>query len=137
MIWVTNFLLPNHYFFTHPSNYGTAFLVKNKKEAMPEDRLNPQPDNNESVERNENTENVKDDRFESDTQKIIRRHLENKDDIITDEDIRNVRVGVTPAIPDAATLARFEDEEEKEDLNDSNQPGNPVTPWDLTESPDE
>ena len=86
---------------------------------------------------NRNQLNGNRNQFETDAERIIHRHLNNKDDIITDEDIRNVRVGVTPAVPDAATLARFEDEEKKEDLNDSNQPGNPVTPWDLTESPDE
>jgi hypothetical protein len=85
---------------------------------------------------NRNQLNGTNDQFETDAQRIIHRHLSNKDDIITDEDIRNVRVGVTPAVPDAATLARFEEEEEKENLSDSNQQGNPVTPWDLTESPD-
>ena len=44
--------------------------------------------------RNDNESNP--DRFESDTQKIVRRHLENKNDVITEEDIRNVRVGLTP-----------------------------------------
>ena len=69
---------------------------------------------------------------ESDTQKIIHRHLENKDDIITDEDIKNVKVGVTPAVPDAATLARFEDvEDERKD--ETNEEGKPLTPWDLVD----
>jgi hypothetical protein len=86
---------------------------------------------------NRNQPNGNSNHIETDAERIIHRHLSNKDDVITDEDIRNVRVGVTPVVPDAATLARFEDEEEKENLNDSNQPGNPITPWDLTESPDE
>jgi len=34
--------------------------------------------------------------FETDAQKIVRRHLENENDVITDEDLRSVRVGVTP-----------------------------------------
>ena len=38
-------------------------------------------------------------RFETDTQKIVRRHLENQDDIITDEDLRSVRIGMTPHLP--------------------------------------
>lgn len=32
----------------------------------------------------------------SDSQKIVRRHLENKDDVISHEDIENVRIGVMP-----------------------------------------
>jgi hypothetical protein len=69
---------------------------------------------------------------ESDTQRIVHRHLENKDDIITDEDIKNVKVGVTPAIPDAATLARFEDEEYNGN-DETNTEGKPLTPWDLVD----
>jgi hypothetical protein len=109
---------------------------------MPEDHSNPQPHQDENVERNENTENVSDERFESDTQKIVRRHLENKDDIITDEDIANVRVGMTPPQFDEATAARFEGEETREDVEkdllegaedmkkDENLDEGQVTPWD-------
>jgi hypothetical protein len=109
---------------------------------MPEDRMNPQPQDGENVERNENTENVNDERFESDTQKIVRRHLENKDDIITDEDIAGVRVGMTPPQFDEATAARFEGEEAREeaeedllkgteDMNkDENLDEGQITPWD-------
>lgn len=109
---------------------------------MPEERINPQPDNAENVERNENIENIDNDRFESDTQKIIRRHLENKDDVITDEDIASVRVGMVPPEFDAATEARFEDDENREDVEekligntenldkDENLDEGQVTPWD-------
>lgn len=34
--------------------------------------------------------------FVSDTEKIIQRHLANKDDVITEDDIRNVRIGISP-----------------------------------------
>ncbi len=79
-------------------------------------------------------------RFESDTQKIIHRHLENKDDVITDEDIRNVRVGMSPEM-DEPTEVRFErddkiDEvEEKyigEEAKNDHQPSPDkfITPWD-------
>jgi len=133
-------------FFAHPFDYGTAFLGKNKKEIMPEDRLNPQSDNNENVDRNENTENVNEDRFESDTQRIIRRHLENKDDIITDEDIASVRVGMTPPQFDEATAARFEDDNATEELEEKmlgdtddieeekNSDDDKATPWDTIDS---
>jgi hypothetical protein len=110
---------------------------------MPEERMNPQPQNDENVERNESTENVNDDRFESDTQKIIRRHLENKDDIITDEDIASVRIGMTPPEFDEATAARFEDDDAREEAEenllgdteedmkkDENMDEGQVTPWD-------
>jgi hypothetical protein len=109
---------------------------------MPEDRINPQPQEEENVERNENVENIDNDRFESDTQKIIRRHLENKDDIITDDDIANVRVGMVPPEFDAATEARFEGEESREELEedllsgtndmdkDENLDQGQITPWD-------
>ena len=35
-------------------------------------------------------------RFESDTQKIVHRHLQNQNDTITEEDIRGVRICMTP-----------------------------------------
>ena len=109
---------------------------------MPEDRINPQPQEGENKEREENVENVDNDRFESDTQRIIHRHLENKDDVITDQDIANVRVGMVPPQFDEATEARFEGddarEEAEEDLltgtddmdKDENLSDGQVTPWD-------
>jgi hypothetical protein len=113
---------------------------------MPKDRIDPQSHNEENVERTENNPSeMNEERFESDTQKIIHRHLENKDDIITDEDIANVRVGMTPPNLDDATEARFEDEESRDDveeeyLGDEDKIGegkNPkderVTPWDAIE----
>lgn len=85
-----------------------------------------------------------DDIFESDSQRIVRRHLENKDDIITDEDIASVRVGVNPQF-DEATAARFEDDnardEAEEDLlgdtdqleEEKNSEDEQITPWDTIE----
>ena len=87
---------------------------------MKPDYNNPQQEENNQPEQS----------FESDTQRIIHRHLNNKEDIITDEDIRNVRIGVTPPIPDDPTLARFEDEENNgEPANYDEQ----TTPWDTVE----
>jgi hypothetical protein len=109
---------------------------------MPENRVNPQPQENENVNRENETENTNGDQFESDTQKIIRRHLEDKDDIITDEDIANVRVGMTPPQFDEATTARFEGEDARkaaednllegtEDMSkDENLDEGQITPWD-------
>lgn len=107
---------------------------------MPEDRTNPQPQD-ENVERKSENDEI----FESDTQRIIRRHLENKDDIITDEDIASVRVGVNPQF-DEATAARFEDDyardQAEEDLigdtdkleEEKNSEDDQVTPWDTLEA---
>ena len=81
----------------------------------------------------------------TDTQKIVRRHLENEDDIITDEDIANVRIGMTPDDLDDATEARFKgedaiEEEEKDILGDidkieedENTKNKKITPWDTIE----
>ena len=86
---------------------------------MPENQINSQPDKGENVETNENIDsNGTGERFQSDTQKIVRRHMENEDDIITDEDIRNVRVGMSPPTMDEPTEARFEDEETKDNIEE-------------------
>ena len=109
---------------------------------MPQNRVNPQPERDEIVQPDENVENVDNERFESDTQKIVRRHLENKDDVITDEDIAGVRVGLVPPEFDSATEARFEGEEAREDVEedilgdtedmkkDENLDEGQITPWD-------
>ncbi|MGZ3838482.1 MAG: hypothetical protein ACXVMS_06320 [Flavisolibacter sp.] len=103
---------------------------------MDQNRMDPQPRNGAEVEKNEET-------FLSDTQKIVRRHLENEHDVITEEDIRNVRVGMTPPL-DAPTEAAVREREEDEKLADKKNleedqalPGSQeITPWDLM-SPDE
>jgi hypothetical protein len=112
---------------------------------MPQNRMNPQPEQDENIQPDQNAENVDTERFESDTQKIIRRHLENKDDIITDEDIAGVRVGLVPPEFDSATAARFEDEEGREDVEeevlgdtqdtktDENLEDDQITPWDTVD----
>jgi len=110
---------------------------------MLEDRINPAPQEGENMKSNEEMENVDNERFESDTQKIVRRHLENEDDIITHEDIANVRVGMVPPEFDAATEARFEAEEAREEVEkeftegtedmkeDENLKEGQTTPWDI------
>jgi hypothetical protein len=81
--------------------------------------------------------------FESDTQRIIHRHLANKDDIITDEDIRNVRIGVIPPEPDMTQEELAEQfEKEIDAVSDTNatdvekngeSAGQKLTPWDTIE----
>ena len=39
-------------------------------------------------------------KFETDAQKLVRRHLEDENHTITEEDIRNIKVGVDPLPPD-------------------------------------
>jgi hypothetical protein len=67
-------------------------------------------------------------RFESDTQKIIRRHLADENDQITDDDIRNVRVGLVPPTEERVEI----EEENKETENSEDKEGSdePITPWD-------
>jgi hypothetical protein len=113
---------------------------------MPEERINPQSQEGESVEKNGNREDINNERFESDTQKIMRRHLENEDDIITEEDIANIRVGMVPPEFDRATESRFEDDKAREEVEDEitgetkeinkdeNLDGGQITPWDTIDS---
>lgn len=78
---------------------------------------------------------------ETDTGKIVRRHLENEHDEITDEDIRNVRIAVSenePITTGAEAKARFINEDLKDEDSDENEVGGapdpkdkPVTPWDM------
>lgn len=83
-------------------------------------------------------------RFESDTQKIVRKHLEDKDHVITDEEIASLRVGMVPPL-DEATESRFEGDEAIENVEDEvvgdekkidegeNGRDNRLTTWDTIE----
>ena len=89
---------------------------------MREDNKDPQPQNEE--------------RFESDTQKIVRRHLEDENHVITEEEIRSVRVGMSPPL-DTTEEDVIEDREEKvadrkAPEEDETVPGEQkITPWDV------
>jgi len=107
---------------------------------MQEERNNsiPQNEGEENVEKNEQPG----ERFESDTQKIVRRHLEDPDHVITEEEMKNIRVGMTPPLDGETTYERMknedlvEEEEERligdtDDIEESkNDKDNRVTPWD-------
>lgn len=105
---------------------------------MLQKNINPQPQKDENVEQTNNTENVNGDQYESDTQRIIHRHLQNKDDIITDEDIASVRVGMTPQF-DEATEERFDNDEKLDQIEDEILGNNEdtekgeATPWDTVD----
>jgi len=45
-----------------------------------------------------------DEKFETDAQKLVRRHLEDKNHTITEEELRSIKVGVDP-IPDENDLS--------------------------------
>lgn len=98
---------------------------------MLNDRMDIQRQNGSDTSRNG-------EQFISDTQKIVRRHLENQHDVITEDDIRNVRVGMTPPM-DEATLEAIREREEDEKIADKKTtdedetiPGNEkITPWDI------
>ena len=75
-------------------------------------------------------------RFESDTQKIVRRHLEDPNHTITEEELRNVRIGMTPVIEHDSEdeFERTVNEIESENNNDDIQPNDePTTSWDTIE----
>ena len=104
-------------------------------------RINPQSQDGENIERNETGDEPNEERFVSDSQKLVRKHLEDKDHVISDEDIANIRVGMVPPEFDAATEVRFEDKdaideaedellEGKEKENDENLDDKRITPWD-------
>lgn len=75
--------------------------------------------------------------FESDTQKIVRRHLEDPNHTITEEELRNVRIGMTPVInpgredlldetPDPTESNNYPDEAQSN--SDAAKPWNTVEP---------
>ncbi len=81
------------------------------------------------------TEDNKPPRFESDTQKVVRQHMEDEDHEISEEDMKNVRIGVT--IPmDETTREGVEELQEKIDENNQQHKtggDKPVTPWDVVD----
>lgn len=83
----------------------------------------------------------KEERFETDSQRIVRRHLENEDDVITDDDLRNVRIGIsaedtnTLNIEEAEKINELVEEAGKEMPDDEAIASNdyPLTPWDTVQ----
>jgi hypothetical protein len=69
----------------------------------------------------------------TETQKVIEQHLQDENHEITDEHIRNVKVGEVsePATIGGELEARFEDEiKEDEEGKEGKTPSKPLTPWD-------
>lgn len=77
-------------------------------------------------------------RFESDAQKLVNQHLADPNHVITDEDLKNIRVGMTPP-PDEPTQQAIADADDriadrKADDEDDTVPGSQkATPWDVIE----
>lgn len=74
--------------------------------------------------------------FQSDTEKLAQRHLANPDHVITEEELRNVRVGMAP-LPDGPTEEALRNADEKiadhkADREEDTTPGSQkITPWNL------
>lgn len=75
--------------------------------------------------------------FQTDTQRLMRKHMADQNHVITDEDLANVRVGMSPG-PDAPTQQAIEEADKrisdsKADSEDDVIPGaQKTTPWDVT-----
>lgn len=68
--------------------------------------------------------------METDSSEIVRRHLEDENHEITDEEIRNVKIGSTedePTTTGAEAAARFTEEKDRENNNNAKQD----TSWDV------
>lgn len=83
-------------------------------------------------------ENANNKPLETDSAEIVRRHLEDKNHEITDDDIRNVRIAVEddePVTTGAEAQAKFVEndmEDDKEEENEVPDPNDkPATPWDV------
>ncbi len=78
-------------------------------------------------------------KFKSDADRIVHRHLENKDDKITEEDLKSVRVGVAPdetvaTGTEAKTRFGIEDDQAEGKSNETKASSHkPRTPWDIIE----
>ena len=88
--------------------------------------MNPTPGKG-AIEENKTPEH-----FESDTQKIVRRHLQDKNHVITEDEIRGVRVGMTP--PAEETDSDSRSDAETTARNDNPDPATAaLTPWNNVE----
>ena len=91
---------------------------------------------NRNTPESKNNQNIKP--VETDSSEIVRRHLEDENHEITDEDIRNVKVvGIEddePVTTGAELEARFGIDENSKEEDETNAPDpndHPVTPWNV------
>ncbi|MBB1285112.1 hypothetical protein HRH25_12075 [Flavisolibacter sp. BT320] len=84
----------------------------------------------------ENETPKQDQAFQTDSEKLVQRHLEDPNHVITEEDMQKIRVGVTPP-PDGPTEEAIEESEDriadrKAESEDDTIPGSQkVSPWDV------
>lgn len=63
---------------------------------------------------------------QSDAQKLVREHMENKDHVISDEEFKNIQVGARN--DNDRDIDRLVEENKKKE--DKAPPDSPITPWD-------
>lgn len=74
--------------------------------------------------------------FQSDAEKLARRHMADPSHVITDEELQSIRVGMTPP-PDRPTEEAIRDAKDKiadhkaDSEEDTTPGGQKMTPWDL------
>ena len=61
---------------------------------------------------------------QSEPEKLMRRHLQNPGDVITEEELRTMRIGTEDMAAGTTAVPLSSEEEEQEDEK-------PVTPWDV------
>ena len=101
---------------------GIKFIVVSKTITMQNNSPSPEADKNESK------------LFETDSEKIVRRHLADEGDEITDEDIRNVRIvgeDDEPTTIAAEAESQFEKNDSEEETGTPGPDAKPGTPWDV------
>lgn len=62
---------------------------------------------------------------QSDAEKLMRRHLQNPDDVITDDELKNLKIAGTP------DTVNPEEEAQIERKKDEDEEIRPATPWDV------
>jgi hypothetical protein len=70
--------------------------------------------------------------FESDTKKLVREHLADPNHVITEEDIKNVRIGMTSEL-DETTHEGIDALQKRVDAHREENTGQTVTPWDVVD----
>lgn len=102
---------------------GMDFKVLYLK-AMQNDRLDINPKRSEENSQSE----------ELSTQDVVRRHMEDENHVITDEELQNIRVGQSDEAEPVATEGLIEAREDDE-IKTKGDPDkdHPVTPWDVVD----
>lgn len=69
------------------------------------------------------------------TQDVVRRHMEDENHVITDQEMQNIKVGQSDEAEPIATEGLIEAREEDDESETEDEPDkdHPVTPWDVVE----